>query len=213
MLPSAAETRGNSTASLPLLQHTGICGTCTIALRSKPSLPPHVHLQVRFWGPRSPETRMLESLENRRVPLVTSPHAVASSGVTLRVRLWKRRIKRGLLRPSSRKRWDIFNLVACHYCRCCRCDCSRRIVCVCSYPHPSVVCRSVNCVFPPRHARLLPPVPCTVLPPTHPRPLRTRWRNQPAEGAVAALQMGCSLLRQGGWKQTKFRWTTLFCSR
>jgi hypothetical protein len=109
MLPSAAETRGNSTASLPLLQHTGICGTCTIALRSKPSLPPHVHLQVRFWGPRSPETRMLESLENRRVPLVTSPHAVASSGVTLRVRLWKRRIKRGLLRPSSRKRWDIFN--------------------------------------------------------------------------------------------------------
>lgn len=107
MLPSAAETRGNSAASLPLLQHTGVCGTCSIALLLKPSLPPHVDLQVRFWGPRSPETRMLESLENRRVPLVTLSHAVASSVVTLRVRLWKRRIRRGLLRPSSRKKWDI----------------------------------------------------------------------------------------------------------
>ena len=62
--------------------------------------------QVRFWGPRSPETRELEALENRRVTLAAPlMRAESPSGVTVLRRSLKRRIRRALLKPSSRMRW------------------------------------------------------------------------------------------------------------
>lgn len=80
------------------------CATCHRACDS--AAAPDARLQVRFWGPRSPETRMLESSENRRVARAVVLHPIASRGQILRCRFLKLKKKRGHPRPSSRKRWD-----------------------------------------------------------------------------------------------------------
>lgn len=76
MLSPTAQAWRRSPAPLPLLQHAGLCGErCNLLTshgyvafaRARDAAPCVTRPQVRFWGARSPETRELEALENRRV--------------------------------------------------------------------------------------------------------------------------------------------------